>query len=183
MQKQAFNKFTAIEYILLIALSSTIFFTITSCLGFLPLAVFEKLTGYTWVTALGLSLGSYATSIVARAPQGIVHIKMDPHCATCKTFLQTKDLFPIFSFLINNGICSYCGCNIPRMLFFTEFTITCCYIVCYYFQGFSESFLLNSTFCVIHTILIATWINGRYISKTSLVTSLAVTGAYIRFIV
>ena len=65
------------------------------------------------VGILGLCLGSFATAMSARIPEGRSWIKEKgaaarSACASCKKTLKILNLIPVFSWLIQRGRCSDC---------------------------------------------------------------------------
>ena len=67
-----------------------------------------------WLAVLGAVLGSFLDCAASRWAAG------DPHpfagrsrCSSCGHALGTRDLVPVFSFLLRRGRCRYCGAGIP----------------------------------------------------------------------
>ena len=76
----------------------------------------QFLTAYLcfWLAVLGAVLGSFLDCAASRWAAG------DPHpfagrsrCSSCGHALGTRDLVPVFSFLLRRGRCRYCGAGIP----------------------------------------------------------------------
>ncbi len=76
----------------------------------------QLLTAYLcfWLAVLGAVLGSFLDCAASRWAAG------DPHpfagrsrCSSCGHALGTRDLVPVFSFLLRRGRCRYCGAGIP----------------------------------------------------------------------
>src|SRR3989344_917801 len=68
----------------------------------------------------GSALGSFICVIADRYNTGLSFLKGRSFCFSCNTKLQTKDLFPLFSYLFLKGRCRYCGIKIPREALFVE---------------------------------------------------------------
>jgi len=62
---------------------------------------------------LGCCLTSFLTLIGMRIPRYESIVFPRSHCENCQHSLSIRDLFPIFSFLIQKGHCRYCGINLP----------------------------------------------------------------------
>lgn len=75
---------------------------------------------------IGMACGSYATMPYYRLPNGIpVGGKWTGHksaCTTCGATLRTRDLLPVFNWLITRGKCFNCGTKVNPMYFFIEFS-------------------------------------------------------------
>ena len=76
----------------------------------------EILFSISFVLALGLCLGSFATALVYRIPRGIAWAKPSndnkanrSRCPSCHTVLRARDLIPVFSWLFSHGRCRHCG--------------------------------------------------------------------------
>jgi prepilin signal peptidase PulO-like enzyme (type II secretory pathway) len=72
------------------------------------------------VFLFGTALGSFIAVISNRYNTGLPFLSGRSVCFSCNAQLQTKDLFPIFSFLFLMGKCRYCGSKIPTETFFVE---------------------------------------------------------------
>ena len=147
--------FTALEGFIFTAIA------ISSIAIILPISI---TIGLVWAILFGLMFGSYATSFVARMPRGIMQKKEDPYCMSCKHPLERRDLYTIFSYIINHGKCRFCDIAIPKAIFYTETIVTIAYIIAYLQYGFSMYYIMMS-FCYFFAIIAAaTWINDRYVS-------------------
>lgn len=120
--------------------------------------------GIIWAILFALMFGSFSTSFVARMPKGIIQKKADPYCMSCKHLLERRDLYTIFSYIINKGKCRFCSAAIPKIIFCTETMVTIAYVIAYIQYGFSIDYVVIS-FCYFFTIItISLWINNRYIA-------------------
>jgi leader peptidase (prepilin peptidase)/N-methyltransferase len=72
------------------------------------------------MTVLGLSVGNFATSLTYRLPRGLKIANDPPYCDTCHTYLETRDMFPFVSWLINRAKCRFCGAPVPALYAFVE---------------------------------------------------------------
>jgi len=93
-------------------------------------------------TVLGFSAGNYACSLVHRLPRGLGVLEKKPYCGSCQTMLATKDLFPVFSALLLNHKCRYCGAVIPKTHFYTELALGLLFCMCFAKFGFGEQYVL-----------------------------------------
>lgn len=147
--------FTALEGFIFIAISISAIIMIFN----IPISL-----GIIWASLFGLIFGSYSTSFVARIPKRIMMKKSDPFCMNCKNHLERRDLYTIFSYIINKGKCRFCNTAIPKAIFFTETTVTIAYIIAYLQYGFSLEYVIMSFIYFFSIIFISIWINDRHIS-------------------
>ncbi|MBC7504098.1 prepilin peptidase, partial [Candidatus Gracilibacteria bacterium] len=70
---------------------------------------------------IGLIFGSFSTVLIERWHSGRGGIMMGrSECPHCKHILHTRDLFPLFSYIMSGRQCRYCGINIPLFYPFAE---------------------------------------------------------------
>ena len=63
---------------------------------------------------LGLIFGSFSTVLIERWHSGKWGIMMGrSECPHCHHILGTRDLFPLFSYILSRGKCSHCSVTIP----------------------------------------------------------------------
>ena len=149
------DDFTALEGFLFITIAISALITILN----LTISI-----GIIWAILFALMFGSFSTSFVARMPKGIIQKKADPYCMSCKHPLERRDLYTIFSYIINKGKCRFCAAAIPKIIFCTETVVTIAYIIAYTQYGFSMDYVIIS-FCYFFTIItISLWINDRFIA-------------------
>lgn len=72
------------------------------------------------MSMLGLSAGNFATSLTYRLPRGLKIANDPPYCDTCHTYLEKRDMFPFFSWVINRAKCRFCGAPVPALYAFVE---------------------------------------------------------------
>ncbi|NBX03427.1 MAG: prepilin peptidase [Alphaproteobacteria bacterium] len=99
-------------------------------------------SGIILAIALGFAIGNYACSLVHRLPRGRLILDEKPYCGSCKTPLQTKDLFPVVSALLLRHRCRYCGQKYPVSHTWTELLIGLLFVLAFLQHGFGEQFLL-----------------------------------------
>ncbi len=80
------------------------------------------------ILVFGLALGSFTTCVVYRIPRRISLWKQEngsyrSFCPNCHTVLQSRDLVPVFSWLIQRGRCRYCGQPIPKRYLLIELAV------------------------------------------------------------
>ncbi|QCT04531.1 peptidase A24A domain-containing protein [Paenibacillus algicola] len=63
----------------------------------------------TYLFLLGLALGSFYNVVALRVPAGQSVIHPPSRCGSCGTRLRTRDLIPVFSWLLAKGRCRHCG--------------------------------------------------------------------------
>jgi leader peptidase (prepilin peptidase) / N-methyltransferase len=100
----------------------------------------------------GSALGSFIMVIVNRYNTGLPFLKGRSVCFSCNTQLQTKDLFPIFSFLFLKGKCRYCGSKIPKETLIIEILMGILSVLAAFKSGLFDSgfssIILNSYFII-----------------------------------
>ncbi len=83
---------------------------------------------YMLVIGIGLGCGSYATMPYYRLPNGEAcagkWIGKKSHCTQCNHQLRTRDLVPVFNWLLTRGKCQFCGYKINPVYFFIELSVT-----------------------------------------------------------
>jgi len=77
-------------------------------------------------------------------------------CVHCGVKLRTRDLFPIFNWLITRGRCFNCQAPVNPVYFFIEFSCAALAALVYLRFGISEATLLGYGMCVCLVILAAT---------------------------
>lgn len=78
------------------------------------------LGSFIMMTVLGLSVGNFATSLTYRLPRGLRIANDPPYCDTCRKYLETRDMFPFLSWVINRAKCRFCGAPVPALYAFVE---------------------------------------------------------------
>ncbi len=79
-----------------------------------------------WIIVIvgGFGMGSCATSVYTRIPNGeLLRGKwggLRAHCDKCFIKLRTRDLFPVFNWLITGGKCFNCGTPVNPIYFIIE---------------------------------------------------------------
>lgn len=63
--------------------------------------------------AFGAAIGSFLNVLIYRLPAGLSIVHPPSHCPNCKTRLTALDLFPILSYLVQQGRCRHCRASIP----------------------------------------------------------------------
>lgn len=66
------------------------------------------------VGILGLILGSFATALISRIPEGksVFTSSSRSACTSCGCKLKARDLIPLFSWLFQRGKCRYCNARV-----------------------------------------------------------------------
>lgn len=65
-----------------------------------------------YITFIGMVLGSFYNVVGLRVPAGISIVKPPSKCGSCGTRLKSRDLIPVFSYLLTGGRCRTCGTRI-----------------------------------------------------------------------
>lgn len=80
---------------------------------------------------LGLVFGSFFQVVAVRVPVGKPIAWSRSVCPNCKTTLQARDLFPVFSFLSTMGKCRYCSARISTQYVIVELATAFLFILIY----------------------------------------------------
>lgn len=63
----------------------------------------------TFLTLLGLCVGSFCNVLIYRIPRGEEFVRTHSHCMTCGHVLVWYELIPLVSWLVQKGKCRACG--------------------------------------------------------------------------
>lgn len=134
--------------------------------------------GLIFAIILGLGWGSYATMATYRFPRGESWSGKKPRCPSCGHELKFKDFAPIYAYVVSRGKCKFCGVPVTPVYLCTEIYTTLLFILSYLVFGFSELFLLVSTFGVFVAILTTTELESNVIPEKLLLLMLMVAIPY-----
>ena len=140
----------------------------------LTLQTHQVIQGLILSTVLGFSAGNYACSLVHRLPRGLGVLEKKPYCGSCGTMLATKDLFPVFSALLLNHKCRYCGASIPKTHFYTELALGLLFCLSFTKFGFGEQYVLVVLIGSMLTVLASIHHNDGKIDRRVLIATLVV---------
>ncbi len=105
------------------------------------LSIWEYL-GYLMAVGIGLGCGSYATMPYYRLPTGEAcagkWIGDKSHCVSCNHILRTRDLVPVFNWLLTRGKCQFCSFKINPVYFFIEFSVMVLSVIIYHRFGYNN---------------------------------------------
>lgn len=90
-----------------------------------------------WMFFLGASIGSFLNVVIYRLPRGESIIFPPSHCPKCNHRLVSKDLIPVFSFILLRGRCRYCGEKISVRYFLVETFLGISFSLLFLFFNFS----------------------------------------------
>lgn len=99
---------------------------------------------------IGLVLGSFATAMVARIPEGeswtwtsqkTIKSPERSHCMSCKRRLNPLDLVPLLSYVIQKGACRYCGEKISATYPLIEISTALICLIAYATFTWTQPFL------------------------------------------
>ncbi len=102
---------------------------------------------------IGLAVGSFLNVVVLRH-ENDEKITGRSHCMSCGRQLTWKELFPLFSYLLQNGKCKWCGTKISLQYPLVEFTTSIVFVLVYYqvLHGEVVTFF-NIEILVLHLII------------------------------
>lgn len=97
----------------------------------------------------GLSLGSFTTCVVYRVPRKLslwrqTNGSYRSFCPVCHAELHTRDLIPVFSWLIQKGRCRYCKAPIPPRYLWIELSVMALVVALAFWVGITVWFFLIS---------------------------------------
>lgn len=106
----------------------------------------HHLFGYLLALFIGLGCGSYATMPAHRLPRGEAAggrwVGPRSKCPSCGVKLRTRDLVPVFNWLLTRGQCHFCGVKISLNYLFIEATTAAVSLLLYWQFNISEQYLL-----------------------------------------
>jgi leader peptidase (prepilin peptidase)/N-methyltransferase len=120
-----------------------------------PLIFWTMLLMIGMVVFLGLVLGSFTTCVVYRVPRKLSLWRQNngsyrSFCPQCHAELHTKDLIPVFSWLLQKGRCRYCQAPIPSHYLWIELAVLCLTLLLFWAFGLHLTFFL--ALCLIPVI-------------------------------
>jgi len=145
--------------------------------------IFSKILPAIFAFAIGMGIGSCVTLAYWRLPKGeTVSGKWQggkrAHCPSCNVKLRTRDLVPIFNWLVTRGHCHNCGVAINPVYFFIELSCALASLATYLAFGFSDSFFVIYGMCVCLILLAATDYSFRVFPDAILVTFIMFASLY-----
>lgn len=138
--------------------------------------------GYLLALFLGLGCGSYATMPAHRLPRGEPSggrwVGPKSKCPSCGAQLRTRDLVPVFNWLLTWGKCHFCGTKISLKYLFIEASCAAASLFLFWKFNFTETYILLMTLSVCLVILLSTEWNHKILPKQVIYTILVVGVAY-----
>ena len=109
----------------------------------------------------GILIGSFLNVCIYRIPQGESVIQNRSHCMGCGANLRSRDLIPVFSYIILKGKCRNCGESISMQYPLIEFLNGMIYVFIFLIRGLpgvaerSLSYHMTSVlFCLVASALV-----------------------------
>lgn len=96
---------------------------------------YEEFFISTCVVLLGLLFGSFVTMASYRIPLGQEIILRRSHCTSCNHNLFFRDLIPVFSWLLHQGKCAYCGAMVSKRYPMIEASLCFLFVIIYSIFG------------------------------------------------
>lgn len=117
---------------------------------------------------VGMGCGSYATMPYYRLPKGEPcagrWIGKRSHCTSCDHKLRTRDLFPVFNWLLTRGKCHFCGAAISPVYFFIELSVTVASVIIYCHHPLDQWYILLLGMAVCLIIITASDYSYRFVA-------------------
>lgn len=92
---------------------------------------------FLFVLFCGLAFGSFITCASYRLPLGIDVVKKPSHCPACSAKLTSRDLWPLFSWLLSGGKCRHCQAPVSIRYPLTELATAGVFLLIYWRWGFT----------------------------------------------
>lgn len=115
---------------------------------------------YVSIFYFGAIFGSFFTVLGTRIPIKENFTTTRSHCVACQHTLQTKDLFPIFSYVCHRGKCAYCATKIDALYLTSEIIsgFLACLLYYFYATDMLQLFALAFVFSLLLVIAIADYL-------------------------
>jgi leader peptidase (prepilin peptidase)/N-methyltransferase len=134
---------------------------------------------YILVAIFGAIFGSYSTIFIHRLPIGDScfgrFFGKKSHCPSCNHIMTTKELIPVFNWIITMGKCKKCKIPIPKRYLFAEISSIILFLYNYHIFSFSEEFILYSLFSICCLILIIIDWNHKKLSNHVIYAALLIS--------
>lgn len=127
---------------------------------------------------IGACVGNFATSLVYRLPRNLKIANDPPYCDHCRTYLQERDKFPIFSWLFNKGKCRRCGAYVPSIYTWVEIASGVVFIAAWRRFGVSEEMLLYMALGECWIVLTAISFTGAKLPSIMIVATIGVSAVF-----
>ncbi|MDP9128325.1 MAG: prepilin peptidase [Pseudomonadota bacterium] len=109
---------------------------------------------------VGLALGSFTTMLSYRLPRRLSIIQPRSHCPRCNTSLKSRDLVPVWSWLVEKGRCRHCGKPISPRYLLTELATAAACIIAFVTLGFQLA-LIAALVAIVAFMTLATINNSE----------------------
>ncbi len=147
--------------------------------------LFGTILGYLFALGIGLGCGSYATMpyyrLYHKEPCAGKWLGRRSHCTHCGTKLRTRDLIPVFNWLLHRGACYFCKAKISPVYFFIELSCTCASLLLWWRFGLDMHvyYILGLILFTCLIIITATDYSYHYVPDAILLTMI-ITGALLQ---
>lgn len=137
-------------------------------------------TAYSMVLAFvfGTVFASFLTCMGWRMCKGESVLKGRSHCDSCGHVLESRDLIPIFSFILNKGRCRHCGAEISKMNLYGELGMGILFAMFTYFIGNPIPLAVTLFFICILYLVTVTDLIDQMIPDGALLAAILVRVAY-----
>lgn len=119
------------------------------------LFLLPTLLNVSFVFIFGVIIGSFLNVFLYRFHTGRT-VMGHSHCLSCGTRLSSKELIPLFSYLVLQGRCLTCSSRIPSRYFLVEITTALLFVVAFLMSTTFIEFALHVLFLII-LVLIAVY--------------------------
>lgn len=106
---------------------------------------------YIIIFLYGIVIGSFLNVCIYRIPKKESIVFPSSHCMACGHKLSWYDLFPVFSFLLLQGRCRYCGAKISKQYPIVEAANGILYVIVFMANGLNAKSIL---YCLMTSALI-----------------------------
>lgn len=104
----------------------------------------------------GAAMGSFLNVVADRLPASQSIISPPSRCPGCHRRIASRDLIPIFSYLLLRGRCRYCDAVIPLRTLLVELVTAVLFALLFWYYGASWELAIVLVYCCIFIVLIVT---------------------------
>ncbi|MEH6938887.1 prepilin peptidase [Bacillus sp. JJ664] len=109
---------------------------------------------YLYFFILGLVFGSFFNVVGLRVPLKISIVSPRSACSNCGHTLHSRELVPVFSYVLQKGKCRSCGVHISILYPLIELITGCLFVFALYQIGFQIELLIALTFISLLIIIV-----------------------------
>lgn len=109
---------------------------------------------YLYFFIFGLVFGSFFNVVGLRVPLKKSIVSPRSSCSNCGHTLHTRELLPVFSYVLQKGKCRKCGAHISKVYPLIELMTGCLFVFALFQLGFQMELLVALTFISLLVIIV-----------------------------